>query len=453
MSASTENKMGYAPIGKLLFSMSLPAIFSMLVGACYNIVDSMYVSRLGEEALASVSLAFPVQMLILAVAMGTGIGINSLVSRRLGAKSVDEANTVATHGLVLAIASGVVFALLGVFGAHAFFSSFTESAKIISMGTQYTTTVTLLSVCVFVEINIERTMQGTGNMVYPMAFQILGSIINVCVDPILIFGLFGVPALGVLGAAISTVISQAVTMSLSLFILFHKDFPVRVSFKNFHLDIKIVKNIYAVGLPAILMQSIVSIVIMFLNTILIGFSAAAVAVLGVYYKLQSFISMALFGLLQGSMPILGYNYGAKDKKRFFKCYRLALLYALCIMTAGTLLFWIFPKQLLLMFNATPEMLETGVHALRILSLSFIPSAFVIPTCNMFQAVGQGFKSLVVVLMRQLVGILPLSWLFAKFIGISMVWWSFGIAEMLSLVTVLIMLSIVYKKIMHHMEEA
>ena len=427
-----QNKMGIAPIPKLIVSMSLPAMFSMLVQALYNIIDSMFVAQLGESALTSVSLAFPVQTLMIAVAVGTGIGINSLVSRRLGERRREEASRAATHGLLLAIFSSLVFALLGLTLTQTFFQAFTDNQTVLQMGCDYTYVVTIFSFGMMIEIGLEKTLQATGNMIYPMLFQLSGAVINIILDPIFIFGKFGVPALGVRGAAVATVIGQIASMVFAVVVIIVKKHEVHISFRNFKFKWRTVKEIYAVGFPSIIMQSIMAFLVTMLNTILISFSEAAVSVLGVYYKLQSFVFMPVFGLTHGVLPIIGYNYGAGNKKRLLSALRLGTLIAACIMTVGTVLFLAIPDKLLMIFNASPQMLEIGVPALRIISICFIPGAVDILFSTFFQGVGMGFKSLIVSIMRQLVVILPAAYLLSK-IGLGYTWYAFPIAEVVSLV--------------------
>lgn len=439
-----ENKMGNTPMLKLIVSMSLPAMFSMLVQSLYNIVDSAFVAQLGEGALTAVSLAFPIQMLIISVAVGTGIGLNSLVSRRLGEKNQAEANSAATHGILLGLFSGIVVAILGLLFTRFFFECFTNDKTMIDMGYSYIIIITTLSFGSFVQINIEKTLQATGNMIYPMVFQLVGAITNIILDPIMIFGLFGFPKLGVLGAAIATVIGQIFAMLLSLYVVFKKSHDVHITFKGFKLNFKTIKNIYAVGFPSMVMQSIGSVLIVGLNSILITFSDAAVSVLGIYYKLQSFIFMPVFGLTQGVMPIMGYNYGAKNKHRLLSALKIGSVIAILIMLFGTILFMSIPDKLLMIFNASEQMLEIGVKALRTISLCFVPAAIGIMFSTLFQAIGQGHKSLYISILRQLVIILPVAYLLSK-IGLYYVWYSFPIAEVFSLMVSVIFLSMIYKK--------
>ena len=310
-----HNKMGTEPIGKLLLSMSLPAMFSMLIQALYNIVDSIYVAQIGEHALTAVSLAFPVQNLMIAVSVGTGVGLNSLISRRLGERREKEASAAATHGVLISFAESLLFLLFGLFFCRMFFSAFTSDSTVIQMGVDYTSIVTIFSFGSFIQINLEKTLQATGNMFYPMVFQLIGAITNIILDPIFIFGWFGLPAMGVAGAAIATVAGQILAMLYAVYVMVRKEHAVHITFKGFHFSGAIVRDIFQVGFPSIIMQSIGSVMIMALNNILIVFSQAAVAVLGVYFKLQSFVFMPVFGLGAGALPIMGFNYGARNKKR------------------------------------------------------------------------------------------------------------------------------------------
>ena len=423
--------MGTRPMLPLIISMSLPAIFSMLVQALYNVVDSVYVSRISENALTAVSLALPVQNLMIAVAVGTGVGVNSLISRRLGEGKRDEASQAATHSVLLGLFSWLVFALFGLFFTETFFRSFTSLEEIVRMGTQYTSVVTIFSVGIFVEVNMEKTLQGTGNMIYPMLFQLTGCITNIILDPILIFGYFGMPAMGVTGAAVATVIGQLLAMVFSIYVVFTKNHEVKVTFRGFRFDCDSVRTIYSVGIPSIIMQSISSVLVVVLNGLLITFSETAVAVLGVYFKLQSFVFMPVFGLNQGLMPIMGYNYGTRNRHRLKEALRLGCMISFLIMLVGMAVFWAFPRTLLGFFQASEQMLAMGVPALRLISLSFVAAAFGIIFSTLFQAVGIGILSLLVSALRQLVIILPLAWALSK-LGLVYVWAAFPLAEIAAL---------------------
>ncbi|WMJ22112.1 MATE family efflux transporter [Paludicola sp. MB14-C6] len=439
-----ENKMGSKPMFGLIMTMSLPAMFSMLVQSLYNIVDSYFVAKLGTQAFTAVSLAFPIQMLILSVAIGTGIGINSVVSRRLGEGNKDKASKAATHGLFLALISGVVFAVLGILFTKMFLQVFTSDPAILKMGCDYTYIVTIFSVGIFMEINIEKTLQATGNMIYPMMFQLSGAITNIILDPILIFGLFGFPKMGVVGAAVATVVGQMVAMTFSIIIVEIKSHDVHIAFKGFRFEWKTIRDIYAVGFPAIIMQSIASVLTTALNGILIGFSEAAVNVLGVYFKLQSFVFMPVFGLMQGVMPVLGYNYGARNRKRVVSALKIGTAIAIVIMALGTILFASIPDKLLRIFNANAEMLEIGVVAFRLICICFIPAAIGIMSSTLFQAIGMGTRSLIISVLRQLVVLLPAAYLFS-FWGVNYVWLAFPLSEMISLIVAISITIAVFKK--------
>ncbi|MBE7054114.1 MAG: MATE family efflux transporter [Ruminococcaceae bacterium] len=435
MADEKSNKMGTMPMLKLILNMSLPAMFSMLIMSLYNIVDSIFVSQISGDALTSVSLAYPMQMMIVAFSVGTGVGANSLISRRLGERKQDEANLAAAHGIVLAVATWIIFVIAGLFLSGPFIkmcSSPSTSDVIIKDAKTYLTIVMVFSIGAFYATSVEKIVQATGNMFYPMMFQLIGAISNIILDPIFIFGYFGIPKMGVAGAATATVIGQIISAVYAYYVVKRKDFHVSFSFKNFKLDFKIIKNIYQVGIPAILMQSIASVLTTFLNMILITLSEVAVAVLGIYFKLQSFVFMPVFGLNQGVMPIMGYNFGARNKMRLMDCYKKAILIALIIMIVGTVLFMTIPHILLSIFNANKEMMEIGIPALRIICINFIPAALGIMSSTLFQAVGKGTYSLCVSVLRQLVIILPVAYYLSQF-GVSATWLAFPIAEILSLI--------------------
>lgn len=451
MIVEEKNKLGVMPVGKLLISMSLPAMFSMFIQAMYNIVDSIYVAQIGEQALTAVSLAFPVQNFIIAMAVGTGVGLNSLISRRLGEQRVDQAEKAANHGIVISILEWCIFLVFGLFFTPMFFSAFTNDPVIHSMGVDYTSIVCIFAFGMFVEIAIEKTLQATGNMIYPMLMQLTGAISNIILDPIFIFGLLGVPKMGVKGAAVATVIGQILSMLLAVALVLMKKCSLHINLKGFRFEKTIVKDIFAVGFPSIIMQSIGSVMTMGLNNILMIFSSSAVAVLGVYFKLQSFVFMPVFGLGQGAMPIMGYNYGARNKQRLVHTLKLSAYISLGIMAVGTLIFQVFPEQLLLMFQATGDMLAIGISALRTISLCFLFAALGITFSNFFQAVGHGGKSLLISVLRQLVVLLPVAWVLAHYTTLHLVWLAFPIAECVSFVASLVLLAVVYKKEVANMD--
>lgn len=442
-----ENKMGVMPIGKLIFNMSWPAILSMLMMAMYNVVDSFFVSRLGEEALAAVTYIFPFQFLVISVAVGTGVGINSLISRRLGAKRFEEANMAASHGYRLSFFSWIPFLIIGLFFAKPVMGFMSDTPYIIEEGAIYLSIVMIGSLMIIIQCTTEKILQATGNMVVPMICSMTGGIINVVLDALLIFGLGPFPQMGVTGAAVATVIGQAVSMAIGQYVLFGKKHPVKVSFRGWKWDGQIVKDIYAVGGPAILMQGIGSILQFSMNLILGSFTETAVAVMGIYGRLQSFIFMPCIGLNQGVLPIMGYNYGAQNRERFMEAFKKGFFAAFCIMFLGFLVFQIFPHQLIEVFNAkgSPDMYEIGVPAFRAISWCFMPASFGIMSSSIFQASGHGFLSLWGSLIRQFVGVLPMALIFAKYFGLNMVWYAFPLAEIFGTLYFALMLRHLYNK--------
>ena len=443
-SSNDADKMGTAPIGKLLASMAWPAILSMTINALYNVVDSMFVAMVSSKALTAVSLVMPIQMLMISLAVGSGVGVNSLIARRLGAKRQREADQAASTALRIGIFNYAVFLLVGIFLAKPFMASYTDDATIFEAGLVYLRIITIGSFASMVEIQLEKVLQATGNMIGPMIISLSGAVTNLILDPILIFGLLGMPEMGVAGAALATVIGQFVAMFVAIFIIFKYEHDVEVKLRGFKLDWRVVKDIYGVGFPSIIMQSIGSVMLLGYNAILAA-SAAAVAVLGIYFKLQSFIFMPVFGLNQGAMPIMGYNFGAKNRHRLMDTYKKALITALVIMTAGMILFQVFPQVFLKMFSADAEMMEMGVPALRLISLCFIPAAFGIITSTLFQGTGHGVYSLIASVLRQLVGILPLAYIIYHLTGITASWMSFPLAEIIGLIYSAVMLKVLYNK--------
>lgn len=441
--APQGNKMGYMPIPKLLFTMSLPIILSMLIQALYNVVDSIFVAQINENALTAVSLAFPLQNLIISVASGTGVGVNALVSRSLGAKEFDQADRAANNSIVLSIFSALAFVFIGLFVARPFICSQTDIAEIQTYGVQYLSIISIFSIGVFMQINMERLLQSTGLTFYNFITQSTGAIVNIILDPILIFGKFGLPAMGVVGAAVATIIGQWIGMSLAIFFNLKVNKELHFSFKGMKLHGPTVATIYKVGVPSILMMSIGSIMTFGMNKILMMFSATAVAVFGVYFKMQSFFFMPVFGLNNGVVPIIAFNYGAKNKARIISAVKLSCSVAFSVLLLGTICFNLFPVQLLHMFNASEEMIVIGAHALRIISLSFVIAAFCIVIGSVFQALGNGFYSLIVSIARQLFVLLPSAYILAKLIGLSAVWWCFPISEVASLAVSLFLLRKIY----------
>ena len=436
--------MGVQPIPKLLISMSWPAILSMTIAALYNMVDSIYVSRISQDALTAISYIIPVQFLMIAVSVGTGVGVNSLIARRLGARRFDEADQTAKTSIVLALFSWFLFVFIGAFLAKPFMAAYTDDAVIAAYGTQYLSIVTIFSLCSITEIILEKVLQATGNMISPMIISMSGCITNIILDPIFIFGYFGVPRLEVRGAAIATVIGQAVSLIVAIMILKTKEHAVNLDMKGFRINWGIVKDIYAVALPTIVMQSIASFVLIAYNWILTA-TPVAVAVLGVYGKIESFVFMPVFGLQQGVLPLVGYNFGARNKKRMMDTLKMAIIISLVIISIGTLMFQLIPDKLLSLFNAEGEMMELGIAALREISLCFIPAAVGICIGTVFQATGHGVYTLIESLIRQLIGVLPLAYILYNYVGVEYNFLSFSLAEGLGLIYALIMLAILYKR--------
>ncbi len=430
---TAENKMGSAKMLPLILSMALPAMFSMLIQALYNVVDSYYVSHYSEKALSAVSLAFPIQNLMIAFAVGTAVGVTSLISRRLGQNRREEANAAAAHGIVLSAATSLVFAVYGAFFSRPFFQLFETDPEILSMGATYISICCTVSIGMFISTMLEKTLQATGNMIWPMIFQLIGAVTNIVLDPVFIFGYFGLPAMGVAGAAIATVGGQLVCMVVCIVVVVRGSHEVTLSFRKFRLRFATVRDIYAVGLPAIVMQAIGTVMNVAMNGILSGFSTAAYTVFGLYFKLQSFVFMPVFGLTQGLLPIMGYNYGARNQKRLLSSLKNGVLIALLIMGTGMAVFLLFPGQLLGIFNPSDEMLELGIPALRIICTCFLFAALGIVSSTLFQAMARGTYSLIISLMRQLVVLVPAAWILAAVThSAGAVWWAFPIAEVISL---------------------
>ena len=430
-----ENKMGTMPIGKLVFNMSLPMMVSMLVQALYNIVDSIFVAKLSENALTAVSLAFPLQTLLIAVGTGTGVGMNALLSKSLGEKNFKKANKTATNAAFIYALSYIVFLILGFTIVKPFYRSQVGSAdaEIMTMGVDYLSTVMIFSFGIFTQVFFERLLTSTGRTIFSMTSQLSGALTNIILDPILIFGMFGFPKMGVTGAAVATVIGQCVAGIVAGTCNHKFNHEVKFEFKGFRPDLKIIGTIYAVGIPSIIMQSIGSIMTYCMNRILIEFSSTATAVFGVYFKLQSFFFMPVFGLNNGITPIIAYNYGAKQRKRMTKTIKLSLFVAFCLTFIGFVLFESIPQVLLGMFNASDDLLKIGIPALRIIGVHYLIAWFCIIAGTVFQALGKAIFSMIVSIMRQLVVLIPAAYLLAKFGGLHMVWWSFPIAEIMSFI--------------------
>jgi len=437
--------MGYEPILKLIFKMSLPAMFSMLIQALYNIVDSMYVAQISDKALSALGLVFPLQMLVIAFSVGTGVGILSLISRRLGEKRIEDADAAVVHGIIICNCEYLVFLLIGLFAPVAFCKAFTSDPALVEPGSQYLRIVLVGSVFVFNTICAERVMQACGNMILPTCCMLVGSITNIVLDPILIFGKLGFPAMGVRGAAIATIFSQFASMCCAYTFLFTKDFEIKLVFKGFKWKWQIFKDIFQVALPSILMQTVMSFTDMSLNKILVNVSTVAVGVRSAYGKVQSFVFMPVLGMNQGTMPIMGYSFGAKNKDRLMSTYKNATIIGFIIMACGCLIFQLFPRQLLGLFNPTEEMLAIGLPAFRIISLCFPFIPFSVIPSTLFQATGHGYYSMFISIMRQVLFIIPIAFILSKTLGATGVWLAYPLAEGSGLIVSNILLYRLYKK--------
>lgn len=449
-----ENKMGYMPEGRLLFGMSLPVVISMLTQALYNVIDSIFVTRLSEDALTAVSLAFPIQMLMIAVAVGTGIGMNALISRRLGERRFEDANAAAGNGLFLMFVSSMVFLLFGLFGVKPFFDAFvSESPVIRDMGMDYLSICCVLSFGIFLQMGAERIMQAQGKTVFVMLMQITGALVNIVLDPILIFGLCGFPRLGVAGAAYATVAGQFASMILSFLLVFCTRHDVRLRWRYVRPNGAVIRQIYAVGLPSIIMQSIGTVMNLIMNALLIAYTTTAVAVFGVYFKIQSLVFMPVFGMTSAAMSILAYNYGARCKRRMERTFRLMLLSSLVIMALGMLCFQLFPAEIFSIFDASDEALRIGIVALRTISPGFVLAAVSIACSILFQAVNRGFYSMILSLSRQLFVLVPAAMLLSLFThDLDRIWLAFPIAEVACLIISLCLLRRVNRTILAPLDD-
>ena len=427
-----ENKMGTMPVNRLLITMSIPMIISMLVQALYNVVDSVFVSQINENALTAVSMAFPIQNLMIAVAVGTGVGTNALLSRSLGEKNQDMANKAANNSVFLACASYVIFLILGLTSSELFYRLQTDIPEIINYGREYVFFVCVLSFGLFLQVAFDRLLQATGRTFYTMFTQGSGAIINIILDPILIFGWFGFPRMEVTGAALATVIGQIIAMIISAVMNVTKNADIQLKFKTMRPDKEVIGRISSVGLPSIVMSSIASVMTFCMNKILMSFSSTATAVFGVYFKLQSFVFMPVFGLNNGMVPIIAFNYGAKQKQRIMKTMKLAMMYAFGMMLIGLVIFQLCSSMLLEMFNASDAMLSIGVPALRIISISFLFAAFSIISISMLQALGHGIYSMLISVGRQLIVLIPVAYLLSKTGNLNLVWLAFPLAEIMAI---------------------
>lgn len=449
--AVRENKMGTMPVNRLLLSLSIPMMASMLVQALYNVVDSIFVSRISEAALTAVSLAFPVQTLMIALGVGTGVGVNALLSRSLGEKNYQKANEAAMHAILLGGVNFLVFVVVGLTVVRPFFASQTTDTQILNYGVDYLSIICLFSIGIYSQFVFERLLQATGKTIYSMITQLIGAIINIVLDPIFIFGLFGFPRMEAAGAALATVTGQIVAGFIAFLLNLKVNHDIHLSFKGFKPSMATIKQIYAVGIPSIIMQSIGSVMVYGMNIILMAFTSTAAAVFGVYFKLQSFIFMPIIGLNNGMVPIIAFNYGARNRERIVKTHSLSIRYAIVIMALGTLLFQVIPDKLFLLFKASPHMLEMGVPALRIISIHFIPAAYCIVTASVFQALGNGVYSMINSFCRQLIVLLPVAWLLSFLGDVNFVWLAFPVAELASVVLTAFFMRRITRKILNPLD--
>lgn len=438
--------MGYMPIFKLVVNMSLPMIISMLVQALYNVVDSMFVSRVSENALTAVSLAFPAQNLMIGVATGTAVGVNALLSKSLGEKNYKRANQIAENGIFLSFIGFLIFLIFGLFGTEVFFRTQTDIEDIISSGVDYLRVCSCFSFGIFGQIIFERLMQSTGRTFYTMITQGVGAIINIVLDPIFIFGYFGLPAMGAKGAAIATVIGQIIAFIIAAILNKKKNTDIDLKLKEFRPNLKIIGRIYSIGIPSIIMVAVGSIMTFSINKIVIAFTETAAAVFGVYFKLQSFVFMPLFGMNNGVIPIISFNYGARNKQRVMKTIGVAILFALFFMAIGLSAMQILPKELLSIFNASDQMIKIGVPALKTISISYIFAGFSVVLISVFQAFGKGLFSMSISIARQLVVLVPCAYLLSKTGELDNVWWAFPIAEVMSVLVAGAFFIYLYKKV-------
>lgn len=441
-----ENKMGIMPVNKLLLSMSLPIILSMFILSLYNIVDSIFVAKISEEALTAVSLAFPLQQFMISVAVGTFVGVNALLSKSLGEKDSKTASKIANSGLFLSFVSYFAFLLIGLLFLKTYFSFQTDSQVIVDYGVSYLRIICICSFALFAQNAFEKLLTSTGKTFYTMITQLTGSIINIILNPILIFGLLGFPEMGIRGSAIATVIGQTAAAVLAFIFNMKVNKEIKLNLKSYRPEGRVIKKIYSIGIPSILMVSISSVMTFGLNKILLLFSTTATAVFGIYFKLQNFVFMPVFGLNNGMVPIIAYNYGAGNRERIVKTIKLSIFYAVLIMLVGFTLLQLFPKQLLFLFSASENMLEIGIPSLKIISICLVFAGISIISSSVFQALGNAFLSMLISFIRQIIVLLPAAYFLAQTGNIDNVWWAFPIAEVVAVVLSLLFLKYVYNKV-------
>ncbi|MBE6978364.1 MAG: MATE family efflux transporter [Ruminococcaceae bacterium] len=445
-----ENKMGVMPVGKLLFNMATPMIMSMLVQALYNVVDSVYIAQYSQDAVTALSLAFPVQNVQIGCAVGIGVGVNSMLSKSLGEGNREKANLVAGNGIFLALVFSLAVMLFGAFGTNFYYNVQTENAAILKNGIEYTTICCLFTAGVYFEVLFERMLQATGRAMHTMITQGVGAITNIVLDPVFIFGVewLGIPSMGAAGAAIATVAGQWVAATLALIFNITSNPDVKLRLKSIRPKGEIIKPVLSIGVPSMIMNSVSSVMNFSMNQILMGFEAVgeiATGIFGIYYKLQSFFFMPLFGLNNATISIVAYNFGARKPERMTRTLKLACITAFSIMMLGLAAFQLMPDVLLNMFNADDTFLAVGTKALRTISLHFPLAAFCIALGASFQALGNGIYSTITSLCRQMVALLPAAYLLSLSGSVDAVWWAFPIAECVSLAATLFFFARIYRK--------
>lgn len=447
-----SERMGTEPILSLLFKLSIPSIIAMAIQALYNVVDSIYVGRLSTDALSALSLSFPIQMIIIGIAVGTGVGTSSLISRLLGKGEKDRASNAAEHVVLITIAYGIIIAIIGFLFSDSLIQLFTSNQKLISLSTEYISIILMGSFALFFPMISNNILRGEGNTVTPMIAMILGAVINIIIDPFFIFGISFFPKLGVQGAAVATVLSRAISGIFLLFMLFSNKNELKLNFSDFNFDFSIVKSIYKVGFPAMVMQLLGSFMLGGMNRILASFSSTAIAAGGIYFRLQSFVFMPVFGLNQGYMPIIGYNYGHQKPKRMKKTIKYAFIVAFGFTTTGFIIFQTIPSALIRLFNNDPELIKIGTTALKNISIAFpiIGPAIIISTT--FQAIGKGIPSLIQSFMRQIVVLLPLMYLLGQRFGLSTLWYAFPISEFTNIIISSIWLTYTLKNVFKNLKK-
>ena len=440
---SNENKLGTMSIPKLLFQVSFPIVVSMFIQSMYNLVDSYYIGKINEDAFTAISIAFPIQNIMIGIAVGTGVGMNSLISRYLGEKNYEKSNRTAETGLALAIIYGIILLILSRFLPRPFLSAQTTDENIIAYGIEYLQIVMGFSMGVFIQIFLERTLQSTGRSIFTMLTQLIGAVLNIILDPIFIFGYFGLPAMGVKGAAIATVMGQIIGALFGCF--FEYKFNEEITIKKPVLDLDIVKGIYVVGVPSMITITIQSFTIYVLNKMLSEISTSAIAALGAYFKVQSFVFMPIFGVNNGLVPIVAYNYGAKNKERIIKAIKLAFITVTFMMIFVSVIIMIFPREILGIFSAGDKMLEIGIPMLRICALSYIFAGISIVGTAVFQAFGNGILTLFDSILRQIIVLLPVAYIAVKFFTVNEIWWGYVIAEFASTLFVIYLMNTFVRK--------